>query len=232
MDELKQIKAAVLPDEVLLVVDAMTGQEAATLTARFNTDVSITGAILTKMDGDTRGGAALSIRAVSGKPIKFVGVGEGLDDLEPFYPDRMATRILGLGDIKTLLEKAQSALDLDKATQISRRMQKGSFDFEDFLAQAQAVKKMGGMMGMLKMMPGMAGKLSEEKLYEAEQRLSKYEKLVGFLLEDERLEPDLLLAAGGRKEAVLEASKRRTALAQRSGFPSRRSKPSSSSSAT
>lgn len=107
MDELKQIKAAVTPDDTLLVVDAMTGQEAATLTARFNDDVGITGAILTKLDGDTRGGAALSVRGVSGRPIKFIGVGEGLEDLEPFFPDRMASRILGMGDIKTMLEKAQ-----------------------------------------------------------------------------------------------------------------------------
>ena len=107
MDELRQIKAAIAPDETLLVVDAMTGQEAATLTAKYNQDIGITGAILTKMDGDTRGGAALSVRGVSGKPIKFVGVGEGIDDLEPFYPDRIAGRILGMGDIQTLLEKAQ-----------------------------------------------------------------------------------------------------------------------------
>ena len=107
MEELRQIKAAVNPDETLLVVDAMTGQEAATLTARYNQDIGISGAILTKMDGDTRGGAALSVRGVSGKPIKFVGVGEGLDDLEPFFPERIASRILGMGDIQTLLEKAQ-----------------------------------------------------------------------------------------------------------------------------
>ena len=107
MDELRQIKGAILPDETLLVVDAMTGQEAAILTAKYNQDIGITGAILTKMDGDTRGGAALSVRGVSGKPIKFVGIGEGLEDLEPFYPDRIASRILGMGDIQTLLEKAQ-----------------------------------------------------------------------------------------------------------------------------
>ena len=142
-DELKQIKAAVNPDEALLVVDAMTGQEAATLTAKFNTDIGITGAILTKMDGDTRGGSALSVRGVSGKPIKFVGVGEGMDDLEPFYPDRMASRILGLGDVKTFLEKAQSAIDLDQANLLGRKMQKGDFDFNDFLLQAQSVSKLG-----------------------------------------------------------------------------------------
>eukprot|EP01038_Epipyxis_sp_PR26KG_P005206 gene5206-7244_t len=154
MDELKQIKAALSPDEALLVVDAMTGQEAATLTAKFNQDVGITGAILTKMDGDTRGGSALSVRGVSGKPIKFVGVGEGMDDLEPFYPDRMASRILGMGDVKTLLEKAQNAVNFDEAAQISRKMQKGSFDFNDFLFQSQAVRRIGGMGNMLKLMPG------------------------------------------------------------------------------
>jgi signal recognition particle subunit SRP54 len=154
MDELRQMKAAISPDETLLVVDAMTGQEAATLTAKFNQDIGITGAILTKMDGDTRGGAALSVRGVSGKPIKFVGIGEGLEDLEPFYPDRIASRILGMGDIQTLLEKASASLDLNKATQLGKKMQKGSFDFNDFLLQSQTVRKMGGMGGMLKMMPG------------------------------------------------------------------------------
>jgi signal recognition particle subunit SRP54 len=121
----------------------MTGQEAATLTSRFNSDIGITGAILTKMDGDTRGGSALSIRGVSGKPIKFVGVGEGMDDLEPFYPERMASRILGMGDVATLLEKAQDAFDKDKAAKLGRKMQKGDFDFDDFLLQAQSLKKMG-----------------------------------------------------------------------------------------
>jgi len=139
MDELKQIKTAILPDETLLVVDAMTGQEAATLTAKFNDDIGITGAILTKMDGDTRGGSALSVRAVSGKPIKFVGVGESMDDLEPFYPERMASRILGMGDIATLLERSKDVIDIEGANMLGRKMQKGNFDFNDFMLQTQGM---------------------------------------------------------------------------------------------
>eukprot|EP00607_Mallomonas_marina_P011127 CAMPEP_0182424974 /NCGR_PEP_ID=MMETSP1167-20130531/11281_1 /TAXON_ID=2988 /ORGANISM="Mallomonas Sp, Strain CCMP3275" /LENGTH=403 /DNA_ID=CAMNT_0024605227 /DNA_START=410 /DNA_END=1621 /DNA_ORIENTATION=+ len=219
MEELKQIKAAVLPDEILLVVDAMTGQEAATLTSRFNKDVSITGAILTKMDGDTRGGAALSIRAVSGKPIKFVGVGEGMADLEPFYPDRMASRILGLGDIQTLLEKAQSAIDTEAAAQISKKMQKGSFDFTDFIAQSQAVRRMGGMGGMLKMMPGMSGKITDEQIYQAEQKLLRYEQIISHILPEEMNDPELLIREGGKKELVIEAARRRSDLSNRSNLP-------------
>jgi len=218
MDELKQIKAAVLPDEVLLVVDAMTGQEAAMLTARFDKDVSITGAILTKMDGDTRGGAALSVRAVSGKPIKFVGVGEGLDDLEPFYPDRMASRILGMGDVQTLIEKAQSAIDFDKSAQIGRKMQKGDFDFDDFLLQSQSLKKLGGMGSMLRMMPGMAGKISDEQLFEAEKRIKKCETIISAMSAEERTQPDLLIRLGGQKELVRDAQNRRIELSKRCGY--------------
>eukprot|EP00597_Dinobryon_sp_UTEXLB2267_P003471 CAMPEP_0170069744 /NCGR_PEP_ID=MMETSP0019_2-20121128/8305_1 /TAXON_ID=98059 /ORGANISM="Dinobryon sp., Strain UTEXLB2267" /LENGTH=484 /DNA_ID=CAMNT_0010277867 /DNA_START=136 /DNA_END=1586 /DNA_ORIENTATION=- len=217
MDELRQIKSAVLPDEMLLVVDAMTGQEAATLTARFNQDVGITGAILTKMDGDTRGGAALSVRGVSGKPIKFVGVGEGMDDLEPFFPDRMASRILGLGDIQTLIEKAQTAMDFDKAAQIGKKMQKGDFDFDDFILQSQSVRKMGGMGGMLKMIPGMAGKITDEMLFEAEKRMKQTEIIVNAMTEEERKNPDLIVRVGGKKELVKEATDRRVALAKKSG---------------
>ncbi len=217
MDELKQIKAAITPDETLLVVDAMTGQEAATLTARFNEDIGITGAILTKMDGDTRGGSALSVRGVSGKPIKFVGIGEGVDDLEPFYPDRMASRILGMGDVQTLLEKAKSAMDVQKATDIGKKMQKGSFNFNDFLAQSQAVKKVGGMGGMLKMMPGMAGKISDEQLFEAEKRLKRCENIIGAMTDDERENPDLIAKQGGRQELIRAAVDRRIDLAKRAG---------------
>lgn len=192
MDELQQIKGAVLPDESLLVVDAMTGQEAATLTAKFNQDIGITGAILTKLDGDTRGGSALSVRGVSGKPIKFIGVGEGMDDLEPFFPDRMATRILGLGDVQTLLEKAQSAIDSDKALQLTRKMQKGDFDFDDFLLQIRSIKQMGGLGSMMKMMPGMAGKVTDEQFYQMEQRVKRVEQIVQAMTPEERANPDLL----------------------------------------
>ena len=215
MTELKDIKAAVTPDETLLVVDAMTGQEAATLTARFNSDIGITGAILTKMDGDTRGGSALSVRGVSGKPIKFVGVGEGMDDLEPFYPERMASRILGMGDVATLLEKAKDAFDADKAAKIGKKMQKGDFDFNDFLLQSQSVKKLGGMGGMLKMMPGMSGKISDEQLFEAEKRLKRCEIIIGAMTEDEKADPELLCKQGGKKELVLAAANRRVDLAKR-----------------
>ena len=219
MDELKQIKAAVTPDEVLLVVDAMTGQEAATLTAKFNGDVGITGAILTKMDGDTRGGSALSVRGVSGKPIKFVGVGEGMDDLEPFYPERMASRILGMGDIATFLEKAQESIDLDKAAKISKKMQKGDYDFNDFLVQSQSLKKLGGMGGMLKMMPGMAGKITDEQLFEAEKRMKRCETIIAAMTEEERSDPELLVKQGGKKELMQAAVERKRALAQRCGLP-------------
>jgi len=218
MDELKQIKSAVNPDEVLLVVDAMTGQEAATLTATFNDQVGITGAILTKMDGDTRGGSALSVRGVSGKPIKFVGVGEGMDDLEPFYPERMASRILGLGDIATLLDKAQSAMSSDEASKVAKKMQKGSFDFNDFMFQAQSVRTMGGMGGMLKMIPGMAGKISEEELFAAEKRMKVCESIVNAMSEEERSNPDLITKMGGKKELVTEALGRRQALAEKTGL--------------
>merc|ERR1711871_1041174 len=218
MSELAQIKAAVNPDDTLLVVDAMTGQEAATLTATFNEDIGISGAILTKMDGDTRGGAALSVRAVSGKPIKFMGIGEGLNDLEPFFPERMASRILGLGDVATLLEKAQAAVDLDAASKLGRKMQKGSFDFNDFLTQSQGVAKMGGMQNMLKMMPGMAGKISDEQFFELEKKMKRYEQIIGCMSEEERSNPDLLCKQGGKKELVREAADRKKELAKRSGY--------------
>ena len=215
MDELKQIKAAVTPDETLLVVDAMTGQEAATLTAKFNEDIGITGVVLTKMDGDTRGGSALSVRGVSGKPIKFVGVGEGMGDLEPFFPERMASRILGMGDLTTLLEKAQNAMDLDKSKDLGKKMQKGTFDFNDFLAQAQAVRKLGGMGGMLKMMPGMAGKIKDDQLFEAEKKMKRCETIIGAMTAEERENPDLIAKQGGKKELVRQAVERRLDLAAR-----------------
>jgi signal recognition particle subunit SRP54 len=173
------------------------------------------------MDGDTRGGSALSVRAVSGKPIKFVGVGEGMDDLEPFYPERMASRILGMGDIQTLLEKAKDAIDLDKASKLGRKMQKGNFDFNDFLVQTQALRKLGGMGGMLKMMPGMAGKISDEQLFEAEKRMKRSEAIINAMTEEERLDPDLIAQQGGKRELVQGALLRRQQLAKRAGLTDR-----------
>ena len=143
------------------------------------------------------------VRGVSGKPIKFVGVGEGMDDLEPFYPDRMASRILGLGDIQTFMEKAQDAIDGDMASQMGRKMQKGAFDFNDFMAQVQSVRKLGGMGGMLKMIPGMAGKINEDQLFEAEKRMKVQVDIVTAMSAEERMNPDLIVQFGGKKELVL-----------------------------
>lgn len=155
MDELIEIKENVNVDHTVLVVDAMTGQDAVNVAETFNSKISITGVILTKLDGDTRGGAALSIRAVTGKPILYIGMGEKLSDLEQFYPDRMASRILGMGDILTLIDKAQSEIDEDKAKQLESKIKKAEFDFDDFLESMSQVKKMGGISSMLGMLPNM-----------------------------------------------------------------------------
>jgi signal recognition particle subunit SRP54 len=148
----------VQPDEVLLVVDAMTGQEAANLTRTFHDQIGITGAILTKMDGDARGGAALSVRQISGQPIKFIGVGEKVEALQPFYPDRMASRILGMGDVLTLVEKAQEAVDIADAEKLQQKIMEAKFDFNDFIKQMRLMKNMGSLGGIMKLIPGMAGK--------------------------------------------------------------------------
>jgi signal recognition particle subunit SRP54 len=158
MAELAQIKEVVQPDEVLLVVDAMTGQEAANLTRTFHDQIGITGAILTKMDGDARGGAALSVRQISGQPIKFIGVGEKVEALQPFYPDRMASRILGMGDVLTLVEKAQEAVDIADAEKLQQKIMEAKFDFNDFIKQMRLMKNMGSLGGIMKLIPGMAGK--------------------------------------------------------------------------
>jgi signal recognition particle subunit SRP54 len=157
MAELAQIKEVVQPDEVLLVVDAMTGQEAANLTRTFHDQIGITGAILTKMDGDARGGAALSVRQISGQPIKFIGVGEKVEALQPFYPDRMASRILGMGDVLTLVEKAQEAVDIADAEKLQQKIMEAKFDFNDFIKQMRLMKNMGSLGGIMKLIPGHGG---------------------------------------------------------------------------
>jgi len=192
MDELKKVKAAVNAQETLLVVDAMTGQEAANLTRAFNEQVGITGAILTKLDGDTRGGAALSVQKVSGRPIKFVGVGEQVEKLEPFYPKRMASRILGMGDVVSFVEKAQEAVEEKEALEITKRLMKAEFDFNDFLKQTAMMSKMGSFSGMLKMIPGMSG-MKEEQIALAEKKLKLSESLIFSMTRKERLNPDLLI---------------------------------------
>lgn len=155
MDEMVRIRSAVNPDEVLLVVDSMIGQEAAELTRAFHEKVGITGAVLTKLDGDSRGGAALSIKKISGKPIKFIGTGEKVEALEPFHPERMASRILGMGDVLTLVEKAQKEVEIADAEQMQKKFQEASFDFSDFVKQMRLIKRMGSLGGLMKMIPGM-----------------------------------------------------------------------------
>lgn len=196
MQELKDIKAVSKANETLLVVDAMTGQEAASLTEAFDKEVGITGAVLTKLDGDTRGGAALSVQQVSGKPIKFVGTGEKVEKLEPFFPDRMASRILGMGDVLTLVEKAQEEMDNAEAEKMTRKMLEAKFDFTDFLKQTKMVAKMGSLGGLMKMMPGMSG-VSDSKLAEAAEKLKVADSLIKSMTYKEREMPELLYALDG-----------------------------------
>ncbi|MGB0563526.1 MAG: signal recognition particle protein, partial [Spirulinaceae cyanobacterium] len=191
MGELAQIKETVQPHDTLLVVDAMTGQEAANLTQTFHEQIGITGAILTKMDGDSRGGAALSVRCISGQPIKFVGVGEKVEALQPFYPDRMASRILNMGDILSLVEKAQEEFDLADAAQMQEKIMEARFDFDDFVKQMRLIKNMGSFGSVLKMIPGM-NKLSNADLEKGESQLKRTEAMISSMTKQERKDPDLL----------------------------------------
>lgn len=195
MRELRDVKAATRPDDTLLVVDAMTGQEAANLTRAFNDSVGITGAILTKLDGDTRGGAALSVQSVSGKPIKFVGTGEKVEKLEPFFPERMASRILGMGDVLTLVDKAEEAMDVKEAEALTKRMVENTFDFEDFLKQSKMINTMGSFGGLMKMLPGV-GSISGQQMAQAEQKLKLATCLINSMTVAERRQPDLLASGG------------------------------------
>jgi signal recognition particle subunit SRP54 len=206
MDELANIKSTVNPDEVLLVVDAMTGQEAANVTQAFNDRIGLTGAILTKMDGDTRGGAALSVRKISGQPIKFIGVGEKVEALQPFYPDRMASRILGMGDVLTLVEKAREEMDLGEAEQLTEKILAARFDFNDFLKQTRMLKNMGSLGGIMKLIPGMGKMLDDDKIQQGERELRKVEAMIGSMTMAERQDPDLLISAASRCRRVAKGS--------------------------
>ena len=199
MQELKDIKKAVNPTEILLTVDSMLGQESVGVAEKFNSDLDITGVILTKLDGDTRGGAALSIREVTGKPIKFCGVGEKIGDLEPFYPDRMASRILGMGDVLTLIEKAQTAVDEKQAKELEKKFKENSFNFEDYLVQMENMSKMGDINDLIAMIHGAANKLKGMKVDERE--LIKNKAIVQSMTKKERRNPDIIKASQKRRIA-------------------------------
>ena len=202
MDELAQIKAKTNPQEILLVVDSMTGQDAVKVADGFNRQVGITGLVLTKIDGDARGGAAISVRAVTGVPIKFLGTGEKLNELEVFYPDRMASRILGMGDMLTLIEQAETAIDGDIAEEAAEKLLEGKFDFDDFLKQIQQIKKMGSLTKMLNLIPGM-GKLAKDIPDEvADRQLKQTEAIISSMTLKERKQPKLLNASRKRRIAT------------------------------
>lgn len=199
MTEISNVARAVTPHQIYLVCDAMTGQDAVNSAKEFNERLELDGVILTKLDGDARGGAALSVKAVTGKPIKFIGVGEKLDNIEPFHADRMAGRILGMGDVVSLVEKAQKEFDADEAAKLQQKMAKGSFGFDDFLKQMQAVRKMGGMAGMLKLLPGMGQQLADMDMDERE--IDRMEGIVHSMTPDERRNPDIIDASRRRRIA-------------------------------
>ena len=203
MDELKEIKKATSPTEILLTVDAMTGQDAVTVASAFNEQLDITGVILTKLDGDTRGGAALSIKAVTGKPIKFCGIGEKSGDLEPFYPDRMASRILGMGDVLTLIEKAQSAVSEEEMKRMEKKFREASFTLDDFLVQFESLKKMGNMSDLIGMIPGLGNlKLSEKDIDEA--RMEKFKAIIHSMTKQERDKPEIIKSS--RRKRIADGS--------------------------
>jgi signal recognition particle subunit SRP54 len=205
MDELANIKTEVRPQEILLVIDAMTGQDAVNVAQSFDEKLGLDGVIITKLDGDTRGGAALSVRAVTGKPIKYVGMGEKMDDLEPFYPDRMASRILGMGDVLSLIEKAQQVYDEKNAKELEQKMRSNDFNLEDFMSQLQQVKKMGPMKDLLKMIPG-TGRLNLDELNLDDNPTAKVEAIIQSMTVQERRNPDLI--NGSRKKRIAKGSGR------------------------
>jgi signal recognition particle subunit SRP54 len=204
MKELSDIKAKVKPTEILLVVDAMLGQESVNVASTFNSQLEITGVILTKLDGDTRGGAALSIKAMLNKPIKFCGVGEKMTDLEPFYPDRMASRILGMGDVLTLIEKAQAAITEDDAKRLAKKIKDRSFDLEDYLQQMNSMKKMGNLSEMVGMIPGLSGKLKGADLNVDEKQMDRMKSIIMSMTFKERSTPEIL--NGSRRRRIAKGS--------------------------
>ena len=200
MRELEEIKSAVDVCEILLTVDSMMGQVAVNVAKTFNERLEVTGIILTKLDGDTRGGACLSIKAVTGKPIKFIGVGEKLTDLEPFYPDRMASRILGMGDVLTLIEKAQEAVTEEQAKAMQKKMLENTFTLEDYLEQFESMKKMGGAQALLSMMPGVGGKVKAEDI--DEKKIEKTKAIILSMTKRERVDPSIINSSRRKRIAA------------------------------
>ncbi len=203
MAELLEIKEVLQPDEVLLIADAMTGQDAVNLAQKFNDDLGITGVILTKLEGDARGGAALSIRAVTGAPIKFVGVGEKVNELEPFHPERLASRILGMGDVMTLIEKAESSYDKEQALALEKKIREDSFSLEDFLEQLKQVRSMGSFEELISMVPGM-NKKALGNIKVDEKQLDRIEAIINSMTKEERINPDII--DGSRRQRVARGS--------------------------
>ncbi len=202
MDELKQIREVVKPDEILLVVDSMTGQDAVNVAQSFNEQLELTGVVLTKLDGDTRGGAAISVKAVTGCPIKFAAMGEKIDALEPFHPERMASRILGMGDMLSLIEKAQAAIDAEKAAELERKMRRAEFTLEDFQQQLEQIKKMGPLDQVLEMLPGLGGKAKGLKDMKVdEKQMARTEAIIKSMTRQERLNPEIINASRRKRIA-------------------------------
>ena len=202
MNELTEIKEQVKPNEILLVVDAMLGQDSVNVASTFNERLDITGVILTKLDGDTRGGAALSIKAMLNKPIKYCGIGEKMTEIEPFYPDRMASRILGMGDVLTLIEKAEQAISEDDAKKLAKKMKENTFDLDDYLKQLSSVKKMGSLSDMIGMIPGMGNKLKGANLNVDEKQIDRTKAIIQSMTPKERSKPEILNASRRKRIAA------------------------------
>ena len=202
MQELKDLKSNVKPHEILLVVDSMTGQDAVNVAKAFNEDLGIDGVVLTKLDGDTRGGAALSVKKVTGRPIKFAATGEKLSDIEVFHPERMASRILGMGDVLSIIEKAEESFDLEEAQKLEQKLRKQNFDLEDYLAQLRQMKKMGSFSSILKMIPGLGSKLKDVEVDDKE--FVKIEAIICSMTKEERRNPKVL--NGSRRLRIAKGS--------------------------
>ncbi len=206
MDELKSIKAEVKPQEILLVVDSMTGQDAVNVAESFNSTLDVSGVILTKLDGDTRGGAALSIRHITEKPIKYIGVGEKMSDFEVFYPDRMASRILGMGDVLSLIEKAQQAFDDKEAQELSTRMLENDFTYEDYLTAMEQMKKLGSLSKIMEMIPGIPKEMKDFDFDAGEKQLSRVKSIIFSMTPKERRNPKLIAGSSSRKKRIAKGS--------------------------